>query len=87
MSLSYVAHGCCWKGREYFPTGDFVRAASYYRYQELSKNTYWRFFDEAEKVQDNWKPLKYGMFGSDYQKYKRLYDNAQKYYSENRFPG
>ena len=87
LSLSYVAHGCCWKGREYFPTGDFVRAASYYRYQEFSKNTYWRFFDEAEKVQDNWKPLKYGMFGSDYQKYKRLYDNAQKYYSNNWISG
>ena len=83
-SLSYVAHGCCFMDHEYFPTGHFIYAAVTYRFRELGENTYCRFFDEANEMQDEWEPLKQGMFGGSYQEYKRLYDNAQKYYKANR---
>lgn len=83
LSLSYVAHGCCFMDHEYFPTGHFIRAAAVYRHRELGENTYCRFFDEANELQDEWEPLKQGMFGGSYKDYKRLYDNAQKYYKAN----
>lgn len=82
-SMSYVAHGCCSMDYEYFPTGHFIRAAAVYRHRELGENTYCRFFDEANELQDEWEPLRQGMFGGSYQEYKRLYDNAQKYYKAN----
>ena len=69
---------------EYFPTGNFLRAAITYQIRELGENAYCRFFDEADELQDEWQPLKQGMFGGSYQEYKRLYDNAQKYYGTNR---
>ncbi len=81
--MSYVAHGCCSMDYEYFPTGHFIRAAAVYRHRELGENTYCRFFDEANELQDEWEPLRQGMFGGSYQEYKRLYDNAQKYYKAN----
>lgn len=83
-SLSFVAHKCYLLDREYYPMGNFVRAAMEYKIREQGNNSYSRFFDSAENLQENWEPIKQGMFGGNYSEYKRLYDNAQKYYREHR---
>lgn len=38
-----------------------------------------QFFEEAEKLRENWDPIKQGMFGGSYDKYKAVFDQAEEY--------
>jgi hypothetical protein len=42
------------------------------------------FFDSADKMKDEWEPIKQGMFGGSYDEYKKVFDQAKAFYNQNR---
>ena len=40
------------------------------------------YFNEAEKLRENWEPIKQGLFGGSYDEYKAVFDQVEKYLSE-----
>ncbi len=40
------------------------------------------YFNEAEKQRESWEPIKQGLFGGNYDEYKAVFDQVEKYLSE-----
>ena len=82
-SLVYGYNKCC-PFVDCFPIGGFVRYEAEQRFRMQSETTFCEFFDAAEQLQDEWPPLKQGMFGGKYQNYKEVADRAAEYYKSSR---
>lgn len=67
-------------GYQYFTTGFFL----HYRVNLMrnigNDEPYSAFFDEADRLRNEWPPIKQGMFGGDYTKYQELVKQAEEYY-------
>lgn len=82
-SLVY-AYNECYMIRFQAPLGDFLRQRRAYR-DERNRGEqvpYIHFFEEADKLKDDWEPIKQGMFGGSYDAYKPIYDQAEEYYKQ-----
>ena len=51
-------------------------------YKEVEPYTL--FFEEADKLKNNWEPIKQGMFGGSYDNYKQTYEQVEAYYQQYR---
>ena len=79
-SLMYGYNECCLM-RFSVPRGNFIHKRTEYNLH-LEKEPYTIFFEEADILGDNWKPIKQGMFGGRYVNYKLIYEKAEEYYKE-----
>ena len=62
-------------------SGRFLYARDYYRGgSKRGLDPYTLFFAEADRLKDDWKPIKQGMFGGSYEAYKPIYDLVEEYY-------
>ena len=59
------------------PTGMFYEIGSVYKSHPSVL-----YFKEAEKLRENWEPIKQGLFGGSYDEYKAVFDQVEKYLSE-----
>lgn len=66
------------------PTGDFIRYEEEQRLRSRDATPYINFFDSAEKLKDEWLPIKQGLFGGMYDNYKDVYGKAEEFYKNNR---
>lgn len=41
---------------------------------------YIQFFEDADRMQKEWEPIKQGMFGGKYETYRQVYNQAEEYY-------
>lgn len=67
-------------GGYYFTTGFFL----HYRV-ELMRNvgaddSYTTFYGDADRLKNEWSPIKQGMFGGKYEQYKEIVKRAEEYY-------
>ena len=63
------------------PIGHFLlhRNKDKMGYKEVEPYTL--FFEEADKLKNNWEPIKQGMFGGSYGNYKQTYEQVEAYLS------
>jgi len=80
-SLLY-AYNKCYIIRFTVPLGAFLDQKMMYRYTHNTGEPipYIQFFEEADRLKDDWEPIKQGMFGGSYDTYKQIYDQAEKFY-------
>lgn len=64
------------------PTGQFLRTRVEYKMRQNSEEPYCIFFDSADKLKNEWEPIKQGMFGGHYDEYKKVSDEAEKFYAK-----
>ena len=66
------------------PMGHFLlhRNKDKMGYKEVEPYTL--FFEEADKLKNNWEPIKQGMFGGSYDNYKQIHEQAEAYYQQYR---
>jgi len=67
----------------YVPTGLFLLRRMDYQVRQNSEEPYSIFFDKANKLKDEWEPIKQGMFGGSYDEYKTISDKAEEFYQRN----
>lgn len=74
----------CYILREFYvPTGQFLRSRVDYKIRQNGEEPYCVFFDSADKLKGEWKPIKQGMFGGSYDEYKKIFDQAEEFYKQN----
>lgn len=81
-SLLYGYNKCYILDRFCVPTGQFLRS----RFEYMRKNDeepYQAFFNSANKLKNEWEPIRQGMFGGSYDAYKQIYDQAEEFYRQN----
>lgn len=66
------------------PMGNFFRQRIEYKTRSKGQEPYTLFFEEADKLKNNWEPIKQGMFGGSYDNYKQVYDQVEIYYQQRR---
>lgn len=66
------------------PMGNFLYKRNEYKMRYKETEPYTLFFEEADKLKNNWKPIKQGMFGGSYDNYKQIYEQAEAYYQQYR---
>jgi hypothetical protein len=71
-SLVFGYNRCYTLGEFSVPTGQFLRSKD--------QEPFILFFESADKLQDEWKPIKQGMFGGNYNEYKKILDQAEECY-------
>ena len=64
----------CYMYDFHVPTGLFYEIGSVYKSHPSVL-----YFKEAEKLRENWEPIKQGMFGGSYDAYKAVFDQAEGY--------
>lgn len=64
------------------PMGNFFRQRMEYKMRSKGQEPYTLFFEEADKLKNNWEPIKQGMFGGSYDNYKQTYDQVEAYYQQ-----
>lgn len=66
------------------PLGNFLHQRMVYRRASQSgeQEPYILFFEGADKLKNDWEPIKQGMFGGSYDAYKQIYDQAEEYYQQ-----
>ena len=66
------------------PLGNFLHQRMVYRRASQSgeQEPYILFFEGADKLKNDWEPIKQGMFGGSYDAYKQIYDQAEEYYKQ-----
>lgn len=82
-SLIY-AYNKCYMTDFDAPLGNFLRQRLAYRRirEGEGQEPYVEFFEKADKLKDDWEPIKQGMFGGSYDTYKQIYDQAEEYYQQ-----
>lgn len=84
FSLMYVYYkNSIFPDKEIFPLGLFLSERIIYN-QQKGGDTYSRYFSVAADEQNNWAPLKQGLFNGDYSKYKIVYQKGEAYYEKHR---
>ncbi len=64
-----------------FPVGEFViKSISIYREEDF----YTDFFKQAWEQKAEWAPIKYGLFGGNFENYNQVYTMAKEFYHKNR---
>ena len=67
----------------WFPIGGFVnKRVSLLRNED---DFYTNFFKQAVVDQNNWPPIKQGLFGGKYSEYVATYEEGEKFYNKNRY--
>lgn len=66
------------------PMGNFLYKRNEYKMRYKETEPYTLFFEEADKLKNNWEPIKQGMFGGSYDNYKQIYEQAEAYYQQYR---
>lgn len=85
FSLMYVYyHSSIHEDYEVFPKGLFLSERVFRNAMIGGEDTYSQFFSDSMIEQQNWGPLKQGLFDGDYPKYLELYKRAEEYYKNNR---
>lgn len=66
------------------PLGNFLYQREEYRRasQKGHQEPYILFFEGADKLKDDWEPIKQGMFGGSYDAYKQICAQAEEYYKQ-----
>lgn len=64
--------------------GNFLHKRNEYKMRHKETEPYILFFEEADKLKNNWEPIKQGMFGGSYDNYKQIYDQAEAYYQQHK---
>ena len=79
-SLMY-GYNKCYLIKFSVPMGHFLlhRNKDKMGYKEVEPYTL--FFEEADKLKNNWEPIKQGMFGGSYGNYKQTYEQVEAYLS------
>ena len=82
-SLMY-GYNKCYLIKFSVPMGHFLlhRNKDKMGYKEVEPYTL--FFEEADKLKNNWEPIKQGMFGGSYDNYKQIHEQAEAYYQQYR---
>lgn len=64
--------------------GNFLHQREEYRRasQKGVQEPYILFFEGADRLKDDWEPIKQGMFGGSYDNYKQIYAQAEEYYKQ-----
>lgn len=65
---------------KYFTTGYFLRYRANMVRSIGSDEPYTAFYGGADKLKDEWPPIKQGMFGGSYEQYQELVKQAEEYY-------
>lgn len=86
-SLVYGFNKCFILNTFHVPVGFFTRYEADQRFRMQAESDYCAFFDSADELKNEWPPIKQGMFGGSYQKYKEVLDKAEDYYKNNRSIG
>lgn len=86
-SLVYGFNKCFILNIFHVPIGFFTRYEAEQRFRIQEESDYCVFFDSADELKNEWPPIKQGMFGGSYQKYKEVLDQAEDYYKNNRSIG
>ena len=81
-SLACHYYKCNDLSEKWFPLGGFLNKRTSLLGHEY--DFYTNFFLQAEQLKDEWEPLKQGMFGGKYSEYKKVYDEAEAFYNNNR---
>ena len=66
------------------PMGNFFRQRIEYKMRHKGMEPYTLFFEEADKLKNNWEPIKQGMFGGSYDNYKQTYEQVEAYHQQYR---
>ena len=66
------------------PMGNFFHHRNKYKMGCKEVEPYTLFFEEADKLKNNWEPIKQGMFGGSYDNYKQIHEQAEAYYQQYR---
>lgn len=66
------------------PMGNFFHQRIEYKMRKKEPEPYTLFFEEADKLKNNWEPIKQGMFGGSYDNYKQIHEQAEAYYQQYR---
>lgn len=66
------------------PMGEFLIKRVDYKMRHKEQEPYSLFFDEADKLKNNWNPIKQGMFGGSYDNYKQIFDQAEAFFKQYR---
>lgn len=81
-SLIY-GYNQCYILREFnVPMGQFLRSRNEYKTRYNGEEPYTVFFENADKMKDEWEPIKQGMFGGRYEEYKKVSDQAEEFYKK-----
>ena len=67
-------------GNTYFTTGYFLHYRVGLMRNPAGDDLYTRFYADADKLKEEWPPIKQGMFGGDYAQYQELVKQAEEYY-------
>ncbi|MDR2005436.1 MAG: SIR2 family protein [Prevotella sp.] len=82
-SLVFGYNKCYILDRFYVPTGQFLHSGAEYQMRHNGTEPYSIFFNSAGKMKGEWEPIKQGMFGGSYDEYKKVFDQAKAFYSQN----
>ena len=66
------------------PMGSFLYKRNEYKMRKKESEPYTLFFEEADRLKNNWEPIKQGMFGGSYDNYKQIHEQAEAYYQQYR---
>lgn len=81
-SLIY-GYNQCYILREFnVPMGQFLRSRYEYKTRYNGEEPYTVFFGNADKMKDEWEPIKQGLFGGRYEEYKKVSDQAEEFYKK-----
>ena len=67
-------------GQQFFTTGFFLRYRMEKKRNIVSEEPYVTFYSDADRLQNEWLPIKQGMFGGDYAQYQELVKQAEEFY-------
>lgn len=65
---------------KYFTTGLFLHYRAELMRSIGSDEPYKAFYDAADKLKNEWPPIKQGLFGGEYEQYQELVKQAEEYY-------
>lgn len=70
-----------------FPSGEYYYTTGFFLHYRIRLNQvtdcedyYTSFFSGADKLKNEWPPIKQGMFGGDYAQYQEVVNHAEEYY-------
>ena len=66
------------------PMGNFFHHRNKDKMGYKEVESYTLFFEEADKLKNNWEPIKQGMFGGSYDNYKQTYEQVEAFYQQHR---
>ncbi len=79
-SLTFGYKYCRALGDVYFTTGFFLHYRVRLNQVPGNEDAYTAFYAGADRMKNDWPPIKQGMFGGDYAQYQELVKQAEEYY-------